>query len=96
MEAKILNFTDAMKLSQILLRYIDPSHDFEKTALNFIDELVNKIQPMDYLECVELFVGKLDKNNLPTGKELVDIIYTGMRNNNVPSLLSVYKKLGFV
>lgn len=85
-----------MKLAQILCRYIDPEHDFEKTALDFIDELVNKIQPMDYLGCVELFVGKLDKDNLPSGDEFIEIIFTGMRNNNAPFLLSIYRKLGFI
>lgn len=95
LEAKILNFTDAIRLAQILNKYVTLEDDGEKIAIDFIEDLVNKIEPQEYLECVSLFLGGVDKNNLPTGDELLDVIYTGMRNNNIFTLLETYKTLGF-
>lgn len=95
MESKILNLYDGMKLAQILSKYITLENDGNKIAIDFIEDLVNKIEPQEYLECINLFVGGIDKEKLPTSEELIEIVYTGMRNNNIFSLLETYKAIGF-
>jgi hypothetical protein len=97
MEAKVLNFIDAMKLAEIVSQYIEvDSINMEETILQFIDNFINKVAPMDYLRCIKLLYGKeLQPESLPNGNELITILSDGITKNNLLSLLKVRKELGF-
>ena len=95
-EYRKLSFPDAMKLANILIKYIDISTlDMKKSILDFIDDLINEIETMDYLACLEILVGRKITTDEFSGQELLNILASGMENNNLIGLLSSYKKIGF-
>lgn len=97
-EYKVLNFTDAMHLAEILIRYIDIDKlNKDQTVLEFIESIVKVISSRDYLECINLFLGeKILEKSIPSGDELVSVLFNGMKTNNIFLLIRTYKSLGFV
>ena len=96
MEAKVLNFPDAMKLAQILGKYIDTELIKDKSLLDFLDELLKKISPPDYSKSMLLITGKqLGDISLLSGKEILNIFSTGLEKNKIITLLETYRTIGF-
>ena len=97
MEAKVLNFPDAMKLAQILGKYIDTESIKDKPLLDFLDDLLNKLHPLDYLETLKLITQKSPKElSELNGNALLSTLYSGLEKNKILSLLDTSKMIGFV
>lgn len=93
MEAKILSFPEAMTLASILDKYITQ----EELAVDFVDNILNRISPVEYLQCLVLLTGNTftDGQDLD-GMELLQAFYSGLEKNKIISLVESYKKLGFI
>lgn len=95
MESKILSFVDAMVLASILVNYID-LENIQTDPVDFIGSILDKISPMDYSTCIVLLTGKvLDMKNIPSGEELIKVVYSGLQKNKIILLLQSYKAIGF-
>ena len=92
MEAKILNFTDAMKLSQIISRHIDMELIKGMAGDEFACEIFSKLDEIETVSLVEIL--NIDMSGSP--KDIILLSVVAMIENNLLDLLSVYKQLGFV
>jgi hypothetical protein len=96
MDAKLLNLPDAMKLASILSKYIDTvSFNPEQGALDFVGDLLDKIEPMDYMNCIRLLLEEPQKISHLSGDELLTLLFHGLEKNKIFSLLDAYKNIGF-
>lgn len=96
-ESKLLNFPDAMRLASILSKYIDTvSFDPEQVALDFVGDLLDKIEPMDYMNCIRLLSEEPQKISHLSGDELLKLLFSGLEKNRILSLLDAHSKLGFI
>ena len=97
MEARLLNLPDALNLASLLSKYVDTvSITPELSALDFIGSIVDKIEPIDYLNILKLFTDeplvKLEKSD---GVNLLKLLFSGLEKNRILSLLDAHKNLGF-
>lgn len=94
MKAKLLNLRDALKLAQILEKYINKDVG-SVSVLDFVSEIVEKISPEEYLHSAILLTGESEEN---VKKEIsIDILtcfIDGLRENQILSLISFSRSLG--
>ena len=97
MESKILNFPNAMKLAQILGKYIDAQKvNAQGNVLDFIEEIIQKINPFDYSKSLIILTqATLDEISKLAGDELLNLFFSGLEKNKILSLLATYKIIGF-
>ena len=96
METKILNFPTAMRLAQVLERYIDlESIKTFKTPIAFIESFIDTVEPLDYLDILRFLTGKTSENiSKMGGPELLDTFYSGVEKNKIISLIETKTSLG--
>lgn len=94
---KPLNLEDALHLASILSAYVDVNElNSRQDALDFIDDIVKKISPQDFLHCVKMMTKKTEEDlEKMTGYDILALFSDGLRENRVISLLDFYKSLGF-
>lgn len=94
MKAKLLNLRDALLLASILEKYIDKEKG-SVSALDFVSEIVNRIDPISFLHGVILLTGETEER---VKKEIsIDILtcfIEGLKENQILSLISFYVSLG--
>lgn len=85
---------DAFHLASILSKYVDTNH-LSPEAVDFIQGIVEKISPQEYLTCVSMMTDKTEEELI---KELsLDILTAfteGLKANQVISLVAFYKSFG--
>lgn len=86
-----LNLEDALKLASILEQYADTS---VAETLAFIEIIINKIQPTEYLECVRL----LTKTDVDTIEKQISLnvltaFIEGLKFNKIISLIEFHRSL---
>lgn len=92
MEYKILNFTDAMLLAKLILKYFKPEE---------IDNLDGKTfgyKLFDFLEVEEIYKMStllLGDTKIKDPREMIYACVTVMIKNNLLELLNSYRQLGF-
>lgn len=96
MKAKTLDLRDALELASVLNNYIDDKSTENDGVLDFIEKIVSKIPPMEYLHCVKILTGESEEEiaNLDYLTILTEFI-DGLRNNKILTLISFYRSLGF-
>jgi len=96
-ESKILNFPNAMKLAQILGKYIGVEKiDAQETVLDFITDVIKRINPFDYSRSMIILTqASLDEISKLSGDESVNLFLSGLGKNKILSLLATYKTIGF-
>jgi hypothetical protein len=91
-ESKVLNFPDAMKLAQILQKYVDIMSIVDTTE--YINSVLSLLSVEELTDVINLLVPSSELKNLlasDSSQELADMIV-----KNSPSLLvSSFSKLGF-
>lgn len=90
MESRVLGFIDAMRLAEILYKY---SHEVtpETRILDFLEILVDKISPLEYLEVLKLLSGENMVESIK-GDGAIRMLVSGLEKNNFIGLLSTYRK----
>ena len=91
-----LNLFDALRLASLLEPYIDIDNlNPDQEALDFVDDILKKVSPQDFLLCVKLLSNKteqdLEKYN---GYEVLGLFTQGLRDNRIIDLLKFLKSLG--
>ena len=94
LDAKTLNLTEAFWLASILEKYIDTEKTQPQDALDFINDIVHKMSPADYLHCVMLLTRE-DEHTIKEfySIEILTAFIEGLRENQVLALLHFYKSL---
>ena len=102
MEAKVLNFTDAMKLAQILGKYIDTESIKDMTVEEFASDLFSKLEvdvfsQMDVDDIIKLSQLLLSDGDLEKMQpnEVIASCTDIMIQNGIIELLGAYKQIGF-
>ncbi len=95
MKAKKLGLRDALKLASILDKYVDVDKS-EKDVVDFISDIVNIIEPSEYLLCVKLLTGMSDAQlSQLVSIEILTEFIEGLKENKIIALVSFYRNLGF-
>lgn len=90
MESRILGFIDAMRLAEILYKYSQEVTP-ETRILDFLEILVDKISPLEYLEVLKLLSGENMVESIK-GDGAIRMLVSGLEKNNFIGLLSTYRK----
>ena len=96
MKVKKLNLKDALSLASIVSKYVNVSTlDSEKSAIEFIDEIIQSITPEDFLECIKKTTYYITEKKLEKldGLNALALFSAGLRENKIITLLSFYKSL---
>ena len=95
MKARKLSLEQALSLASIISKYVDIKQTrLDESAFDFIDEIVQKITPDEYLYCVSMMTNK--KRVGVEKLEITDILalFTeGMAVNRITTLLAFYENL---
>ena len=92
-EPKIINLEQALLLYSIIHTKISDNKD----TISFIEELLTKLTPDEYLNCICLLTGT-EKPEIKK-EDFMDIITNftiGLQINNILSLCELVKKVGLV
>lgn len=92
MESKLLNFPDAMRLAQIVTKYIDTVSIQEMTGEEFAYELFSKMSEDEIIEISKLL--RVDIKEVEPNLVIVSCVEV-MIKNHLLDLLVTYKQLGF-
>lgn len=90
MESRVLGFIDAMRLAEILYKYSQEVTP-ETRILDFLEILVDKISPLEYLEVLKLLSGENMVESIK-GDGAIRMLVSGLEKNNFIGLLSTYRK----
>lgn len=90
MKSRILGFIDAMRLAEILYKYSQEVTP-ETRILDFLEILVDKISPLEYLEVLKLLSGENMVESIK-GDGAIRMLVSGLEKNNFIGLLSTYRK----
>lgn len=90
MESRVLGFIDAMRLAEILYKYSQEVTP-ETRIVDFLEILVDKISPLEYLEVLKL-LSEEDGVESIKGDGAIRILVSGLEKNNFIGLLSTYRK----
>lgn len=93
MEARILNFPEALRLASILSPYIHLPEDAQTTNVKLVGRLIKEMSPMDYLNCIKSISTQPITGN-ETGESLLSLVYEGFEKNKILSLVSYYREIG--
>jgi len=93
-EAKVLNFPDAMKLAQILGKYIDTESIKDMTVLDFSLDVFSQMDVDDIIKLSQLLLadGNLEKMQ---PDEVIASCTDIMIQNGIIEMLGAYKQIGF-
>ena len=94
MEAKVLNFTDAMKLAQILGKYIDTESIKDMTVLDFSLDVFSQMDVDDIIKLSQLLLSDGDLEKMQPN-EVIASCTDIMIQNGIIELLGAYKQIGF-
>jgi hypothetical protein len=90
-ESKILNFPDAMRLAQIVSKYLDTESIKKMTGEEFAYDLFSLMDTDEIMYIASLF--SLENSIDP--EELILSCVKNMIENNILDLLVAYKQIGF-
>lgn len=94
MNIRILNIMDAFHLASIVSKYVDTDH-LSTDALEFIQGIVEKISPQEYLTCVSMMTDKTEEDiTKEVSLDILTAFIEGLKMNQIISLISFYKSLG--
>ena len=86
---------DAFRLASIVSKYVDTTV-LSEDAVDFIQGIVDKISPQEYLTCVSMMTDKTEEDIIKEPSlEILTAFIEGMKMNQVISLISFYKSFGF-
>jgi hypothetical protein len=92
-ESKILNFPDAMRVAQIITKYIPDTESIkEMVGKDFGYKLFELASDQETLEIIRLLVG--DSGGIPPAT-VINLCIETMIKNNLLELLTTYKTIGF-
>lgn len=96
MESKILNFPDAMKLAQVLSKYLEPDKIKTFSELEMIELLLSKIIPEDYAKIILAItnLSLIEFSKLSQVDKIATLIKE-FRENKIYTLIGTYKEIGF-
>jgi len=96
-KARKLCLKDALILASTVSKYVDVNLvDNNTDAISFVDEIVQKISPDDFLRCIKITTNETEKTlEKKSGIEVLAIFSQGLKVNKIISLLSFYKNIGF-
>lgn len=95
MEAIPLNLQDAFRLASILSKYVEKIPDPQADGIDFINDIVEKIDPEEYLACVSLMTNmNTEKIKQEISLNILTVFIEGLKKNQIISLLGFYKSLG--
>lgn len=91
LKAHKLNLKDALALAFIVEKYANLSI---ADPIDFIESIVGKIQPSEYLECVRL-ITKQDKETIKNQLSLniLTVFIEGLKLNKIVNLVKFYQSL---
>ena len=93
MESKILNFPDAMRLAQIVSKYLDTESIKKMTGEEFAYDIFGSMEVEEILEISRLL--DISTSDTSNPNEIIIGCIQGMIKNNLLDLLSSYEKIGF-
>jgi hypothetical protein len=92
-ESKILNFPEAMRVAQIVTKYMPDTESIKTmTGEDFYAVLFSQMQETEMLEVFGLLEVSLDTG---TSQKLLEVCVEILIKNNILDLLDTYKNLGF-
>lgn len=95
MNIRILNIMDAFHLASIVSKYVDTDH-LSTDAIEFIQGIVEKISPQEYLTCVSMMTDKTEEDVIKEDSlDILTAFIEGLKANQIVSLVSFYKNFGF-
>ena len=95
MIVKLLNLRDGLRLASILDKYVDTETTANAEAIDFVSSIVDKIDPISFLQCVMLLSGETEE--VVKKQITIDILtcfVEGLQENKILSLVSFYRSLG--
>lgn len=96
MESKILNFPEAMKLTQVLSKYLEPDKIKTFSELEMIELLLSKIVPEDYAKIILAITNlSLIKFSKLSQVDKIATLIKEFRENKIYTLIGTYKEIGF-
>jgi urocanate hydratase len=95
MKAKLLNLQDALRLASILDKYIDEKTNANAEALDFVSAIIDKIDPISFLHCVNILSGETEEQiKKQISIDILTCFVEGLQENKVLSLISFYRSIG--
>ena len=96
MRIRPLPLLDALRLASLLSPYVDVKKlNPEQSALDFVDDIVQKISAQDFLLCIKMMTKKTEQDlEKMDGLDTLALFTTGLRENKVIALLETYHSLG--
>ena len=96
MRIRPLNLTNALRLASLLSPYIDVKKlNPDQDALEFVDDIVQKISAQDFLLCVKMMTNKKEEDlSKMDGFKILALFNSGLKENRIVNLLSFYKSIG--
>lgn len=82
-----------MRMASILSKYTSPDELKDLNAIDFMERLISKIDAKEYLELIEILLGRKVTEEI-SGNELMKIFISGMTKNDIMDLLISYNKIG--
>jgi len=96
MRIRPLPLLDALRLASLLSPYVDVKKlNPEQSALDFVDDIVQKISAQDFLLCIKMMTKKTEQDlEKMDGFDILALFTTGLRENKAIALLEFYHSLG--
>ena len=94
MKAKVLNFPNAMRLAQILGKYIDTESIKDMTVLDFSLDIFSQMDVDDIIKLSQLLLSNGDLEKMQPD-EVITSCTNIMIQNGIIELLGAYKQIGF-
>lgn len=95
MKVKKLNLKDALSLASIISKYVDIKQtQLDESAFDFINDIVQKISPDEYLYCVSMMTNKkIEEIKKMEVTDILALFTEGMAVNKITTLLAFYENL---
>ena len=95
MKVKKLNLKDALSLASIVSKYVDIKQtQLDESAFDFINDIVQKISPDEYLYCVSMMTNKkIEDIKKIEVTDILALFTEGMAVNKITTLLAFYENL---
>lgn len=92
MEARALNYPDALQMASILSPYI-VNEDWDTSNISFVGKLIDIMNPMDFFACLKLLSPTPIKGD-EGGEYFLGLLHSGFEKNKILSLIEHYRKIG--
>lgn len=92
MEARALNYPDALLLASILNPYIT-KEDWDISNIEFVGKLIDIMSPMDFFACLKILSPTPIKGD-EGGEHFLGLLHSGFEINKILSLIEHYRKIG--